>query len=243
MLSLAANPYMLFMITQVFTQAGSLPPNRGLLFQTFIDYLLEKRERLTPESVLQLKRRLAELAYAMQAKGEGTAFAIGQAMEHLQDQHSLYQARSASILSGGDDQVRFTHQLLQEYFAAHRLQAMMATTRAEALFPRGNWWQPQGWEETLILLAGLYNDDCTPVVDWLRDAQPEVTARCIAESGAYCPPEILSGLRARWTPRLADVKHEPEPHARAAVGRALGRLQLDGLPLDNRKGVSVFSPL
>ena len=42
-----------------------------------------------------------------------------------------------------------------------------------------------GWQ--LVLLAGLYNDDCTPVVDWLKDAQPEVAARCIAESGGERP--------------------------------------------------------
>jgi formylglycine-generating enzyme required for sulfatase activity len=239
MMALAANPYMLYMITQVFTQAGVLPPDRGLLFQWFIDYLLEKRERLAPEQADQLKSRLADLAYAMQAEGEGTAFTSEQVMAHLKDEQVLYHARSASLLAGGD-QIRFTHQLLQEYFAAHRLQALMANTKAEALFPKESWWEPQGWEETLILLAGLYSDDCTPVIDWLKNAQPEVAARCIVESGAYCPVEILTELREHWTPRLTDLKNDPAPAARAAVGRALGRLQVDGVPLDNRKGVSII---
>ncbi len=240
MMALAANPYMLYMITQVFTQAGALPPNRGLLFQSFIDYLLEKRERLAPEQAGQLKARLADLAYAMQAQGEGTAFTLKQVMTHLKDEQILYRARSASLLAGGE-QIRFTHQLLQEYFAAHRLQEMMTNTTAETLFPKEKWWEPQGWEETLILLAGLYSDDCAPVVEWLIDAQPEVSARCIVESGAYLPPEKLEMLRERWLPRLTDLKHDPSPKARAALGRALGRLQLNGEPLDNRKGVSIIS--
>jgi formylglycine-generating enzyme required for sulfatase activity len=241
MMALAANPYMLYMITQVFTQAGALPPNRGLLFQTFIDYLLEKRERLTAAQASELKARLSELAYAMQAQGGGTAFTSLQLMKSLQDEQALYQARSASLLAGGDDQVRFTHQLLQEYFAAHRLQILLQSTKAETLFPSEKWWKPQGWEETLILLAGLYSDDCAPVVEWLAEAQPEVAARCITESGAYYPPEKSTGLRERWTPRLTDLKRDLSPQARAAVGRALGRLRLGDAPLDNRKGVSVIS--
>ena len=242
MVSLAANPYMLYMITQVFTRAGALPANRGLLFQTFIDYLLEQRERLSPDAAAQLKARLAELAYAMQSQGEGTAFSVQQAMKHLRDQASLYQARSASLLAGGDDQVRFTHQLLQEYFAAHRLQNLMVNTSAGTLFPKENWWEPQGWEETLILLAGLYSDDCSPVIAWLREAQPEVAARCIAESGAHCPDSTLADLRSLWIPRLTNIQHDPSPLARAALGRALGRLSLNGQPLDNRKSISIFSP-
>lgn len=240
MMALAANPYMLFMITQVFTQAGVLPPNRGLLFQTFIDYLLEKRERLSTEQATGLKTCLANLAYAMQAEGEGTASSIEQVMTHLKEEQNLYHARSASLLAGGES-VRFTHQLLQEYFAAHRLQNLMAGTSAEKLFPKNTWWEPQGWEETTILLAGLYSDDCTPVIEWLKDAQPEVAARCIAESGAHYPQEKLAGLREHWTPRLTDLKRDPSPKARAAVGRALGRLQKNDVPFDNRKGVSVVT--
>jgi formylglycine-generating enzyme required for sulfatase activity len=38
------------------------------------------------------------------------------------------------------------------------------------------------------------------------------------------------------------LKNNPSPKARAAVGRALGRLQLNGESLDNRKGVSIFTP-
>jgi formylglycine-generating enzyme required for sulfatase activity len=236
MLALAANPYMLFMITQVFTRTGVLPRNRGLLFQTFIDYLLEQREQLSEEAAKELKSRLADLAYAMQKEGEGTSFASASALAHLQSEASLYHARSASLLSGSET-VRFTHQLLQEYFAAHHLQKLMESKAATELFPLDAWWQPQGWEETLILLAGLYSDDCSPVLRWLQEAQPELAARCIVESGASCPDKRLEELRAAWLPRLSDPKH----HARAAIGRALGRLQLDGQPLDNRKGVSLIS--
>ncbi len=47
-------------------------------------------------------------------------------------------------------------------------------------------------------------------------------------------------LRDLWLPRLTDLERDPEPAARAAVGRALGLVTLaDGTPLDNRPGVGV----
>ncbi|MBZ0307237.1 MAG: SUMF1/EgtB/PvdO family nonheme iron enzyme [Anaerolineae bacterium] len=236
LLQLAANPYMLYMITQVYTEEGRLPPNRGALFALFIDFLLEEREKLPPETALELQNRLADLGYEMQKQGEGTTFSRDKVLLHLGDEQHLYRALSASILTGHDD-IRFTHQLLQEYFAARRLdREMQNKTPAIQFFPSATWWEPQGWEETAILLAGLYSDDCSPVVAWLRDAQPELAARCVLESGA----ELLEGayeklgLQAAWLPRLTNLKTDPEPQARAAVGRGLGLLKLD-----NRQGVGI----
>ncbi|MGF1504733.1 MAG: TIR domain-containing protein, partial [Anaerolineae bacterium] len=241
MLQLATNPFMLYMITQVYTEEGELPANRGALFDLFTDFLLEDREKLTPQQAATIQDELAALGYAMQAEGEGTTFSLAQVTRHLTGATSLYHAKSASILTG-DDELRFTHQLLQEYFAARHLRTQMeAGVPATQLFPPESWWEPQGWEETCILLAGLYSDDPTRVVTWLREAQPEVAARCITESGATAPPdETLLSLRPLWIPRLTDLQNDPQPKARAAVGRALGRLRLeDGQPLDNRPGVGL----
>jgi formylglycine-generating enzyme required for sulfatase activity len=49
---------------------------------------------------------------------------------------------------------------------------------------------------------------------------------------------LLEWLRDRWLPRLTSVQSDPEPQARAAIGRALGQLNLD-----NRKGVGVSDGL
>lgn len=78
------------------------------------------------------------------------------------------------------------------------------------------------------------------MLDWLGDANPEVTALCVTRSGARVPADTLRRLRDRWLPRLTDLTTDPDPQARAAVGRALGMLTLDGMPLDNRKGVAVW---
>lgn len=242
MLTLARNPYMLYMMTQVYTDEGHLPQNRGTLFELFVDFLLldrelaregldEEKARVEAET---LKDKLANLAYEMQAASESTSFDRDDVLKYLGDEQNLYRARSANLLSSGEI-VRFTHQLLQEFFAARRLKMEMEKgTTATQFWPADKWWEPTGWEETAILLAGLYSDDCTPVLHWLQDAQPELASRCVLESGAHTPPETLENLRPRWLPRLTDLKTDPQPKARAAIGRALGRINLD-----NRPGVAL----
>jgi formylglycine-generating enzyme required for sulfatase activity len=231
MMTLAHNPYMLYMMTQVFTEEACIPQNRGKLFQLFVDFLLLQREKLNAAAAETLKSRLSDLAYEMQAKGEaGTSSDRTTVLHHLQDEQTLYRAQSANILSGTDE-IRFTHQLLQEYFAAHKLDAeRQAGKRASVYWPSENWWEPQGWEETAILLAGLYNNDCTPIIEWLRDANPELAMRCVVESGAFTPEETIQNLRPHWLPRLTDLTHDPALQARASIGRAVGRLKLDNRP-------------
>jgi formylglycine-generating enzyme required for sulfatase activity len=77
------------------------------------------------------------------------------------------------------------------------------------------------------------------VVEWLLQAQPEVAAQCILRSGAQLPDATLLRLRQAWRPRLTNIADDPEPEARAAIGRALGSLTLDGRPLDDRPGVGL----
>lgn len=230
-LPLSANPYMLLMITQVYQQQRHLPQNRGKLFELFTDFLLENRERLSNEDSEDIKEKLADLAHAITMQ-YSTMASRDTALMCLKDETTLYKALSASILSGSTE-IRFSHQLFQEYFAARRLaQDLTKGTPATRFFPVDNWWEPTGWEEMAILLAGLYSDDCTPVLEWLSDAQPELTARCVRESGAITPTKTLEYLSKQWLPRLTDLSRDSNPNARAAIGRALGLLSLD-----NRKGV------
>jgi predicted NACHT family NTPase len=172
LMALARNPYMLLMLAQVFVdQQGELPANRGRLFASFVDLLLARehaasrdprtrRIALTPEGEALLPA-LARLAYAMQtqraaAEGKGgsgarggarggdgnalTALPAAQAGRILSER-LLYLAGSASLLSVGDE-VRFTHQLLQEYFAARHMQAEVEAGRLRAgeLWEADRWW-------------------------------------------------------------------------------------------------------
>lgn len=264
LLRLAGNPYLLYMLTCVYLDSGDVPQNRAVLFDRFVEVLL-LRERLAEEmeaagDPLRLTREgerlltaLEGLAWHMQsrrgmaapdggdARGDtATAVDRSEAAGWL-GSDLLHRAAAASLLAVGERELRFTHQLLQEYFTARGMRARLAsgTLHAGELWPAARWWERTGWEEAAVLLAGLHADDCTPVVEWLLQAQPEVAAQCIAGSGARLPDAALRRLRQAWQPRLTNLEHDPEPEARAAIGRALGRLTLGGLPLDARRGVGL----
>ncbi|MFN0112015.1 MAG: SUMF1/EgtB/PvdO family nonheme iron enzyme [Blastocatellia bacterium] len=296
LMELARNPYMLLMLTSVYAEQGTLPENRGGLFELFVETLL-KRERIPADEQTPLTDGLAKVAYEMQIRREGETDA-GNALTvlprqevaavldrisiagsensttgstgstghtgkttpfptffprdpsvprglsphtHLQTdpgERLLYLAGSASILSVGE-QVRFTHQLLQEYFAAKFMDGEIRVGRLKAtdIWRPESWWQRTNWEEAAVLLAGLYSDDCSRVVEWIAEANPEVAAQCVVRSGADLAEATRERLREQWLPRLTDLKRE-KPEARAAVGRALG---LTGW--DNRKGVGVVGGL
>lgn len=240
LLALAENPYMLLMLTDVYKRRGDLPDNRGQLFARFVQTLLarETEQRIvSADQQDRLLRALGELAYEMQVQrsqaDDGNAVTVlpRNEAERFLPHDLLYLANSASILDVGAE-VRFSHQLLQEYFAAVHMQAAITAgeLRAADIWPPDRWWQRANWEEVAILLAGLYSNDCTPALDWFAAANPEVAAQCIARGGAHVPPETLARYQSAWLPRLIDLTGDPQPQARAAVGRALGLLDLDNRP-------------
>lgn len=229
MMMLAQNPYMLWMMLEVYAAGGGeLPQNRGRLFSQFTNILMQIREGFTDLQVERLNTALAELAFSMQRDRLGTTINRTVVLKYLTE-NDLYDAVSANILEGTTN-IGFTHQLLQEYFSALRLDSMKDSTSATQFWPSDCWWEPQGWEETAVMLAGLYSNDCTKIVEWLHDAHPELAARCVIESGAYVPEMFVEKLPEYWLPRLCDLQRDPHPHARAALGRALATLHLDKRP-------------
>ena len=157
------------------------------------------------------------------------------ALDCLGSNFLLKKALDATLLEGVD-QFRFRHQLLQEYFTACALLEEKSSLSASELWPPHRWWERSGWEESVVLLAGFFEEDCGEVIRWVGEAQPEVAAQCIEQSGAEIANKdaLLHEFQSAWLPRLTDIQLEPTPEARAAVGRALARLNLD-----NRHGVSV----
>ncbi len=239
---LACNPYMLWMLTRVFDKRGELPVNRGALFREFVAELLAREsehEEISADDQTLLIGKLAEVAYAMQiqpaaAGMAATVLPVDEVRQRL-DGRLLRLASSASLLSLGE-QVRFTHQLLQEYFAAQFMdnERRAGRLKADALWPPGRWWQRNNWEVAASLLAGLYSNDCTEVFNWLAAANPEIAVQALERSGAVLAEATraatLAALRDQWLPRLDNPDLEPAAQARAAIGRALGQFGLDNRP-------------
>ena len=103
---------------------------------------------------------------------------------------------------------------------------------AAEIWPPESWWQRTKWDTATLLLAGLQTDDCSGVVDWVAAANPEVAAECIVLSGAALALSTTERLHREWQTRLGDSVRDPDPQARAAVGRALGLTRWD-----NRDGI------
>ncbi len=257
---LASNPYMLRMLLDVYIQyKGTLPANRGQLFDQFVTVLLE-REKLAridaatnvvtlTDEARALLVGLQQVAFQMQVRraesgaddetSAGTSLDLAAVRDILNDR-LLYLAVSSSILISGDD-VRFSHQLLQEYFAAKYMDSEIQAGRlkAETIWKPEKWWERTNWEEAAILLAGLYSDDCSRMVEWVNAANPEAAALCVMRSGAALAEATGERLRREWLVRLTDTQAEPNPLARAAVGRALELFRIGGQTADNRSGVAL----
>ncbi len=228
MLGVVRNPFLLFITVSLFTHTGQPPPNRGQLFEQFVALLMEQRgkpaAKTRPPWIAESIQRkaLSALAYRMQAEKRGTIIELSLALQIVRDavggeadpDHILYLAASASLIERGTT-VHFVHQLLQEYFAAHEMaEDLRRRVTAAKYFPGERWWEPTGWEETALLLAGM-SGDSTTLVKWLTPVQPTLAYRCATESGAPCQPEALEPLYE--PPAGARIT----PLARAEWGRCL----------------------
>jgi hypothetical protein len=176
LLKLAGNPFMLMMLVVVYCESGSLPPNRGALFERFIKMLLAREQLADPEAFdvnaegTALLNAIGALAWQMMQhltgdqREESVQIAIDKNEVDLEEQQ-LKRAASASILETGA-QIRFSHQLLQEYFVALGMRERLQRGELDAtvLWPADRWWERSGWEESTIfagraLCRGLYPGD------------------------------------------------------------------------------------
>lgn len=240
MLGVVTNPFLLQIIIEIFALSGEPPRNKGDLFGRFVALLMAERgktaERADRRWIAEhiQKRALAVLAYRMQSEGTGTsvstAFVLDtfhQAVTEADAGLLLYFAVSASILEQTDT-VRFSHQLLQEYFAAYEMgEDLQRGVPASKYFPAEAWWTPAGWEETTLLLAGM-EGDATRVVEWLTPTQPDLAYRVVTESGSPCANAALQAL------------YEPAPGVRRSPYAVAewGRLKHEQ---DKRPGVALRS--
>ncbi len=249
LMKLASNPFMLNMLIGNFVaNEGELPKNRGELFKNFVQIRLDREledERILPTKMEPLKDALAQLAFEMQSRpgdkeygGAATVLSKSEAAKVLGENHQqLFKLASGAGLLNTDDPVRFTHQLLQEYFAARHLAIRFEARdfKASQLWP-DKWWERTNWEVAAVLFAGLYSNDCTAAIEWIAEANPEVAAQCLDRSGVghTLNHATRQRLTKEWFDRMKDLKRETEPQARAAIGRALAIARWD-----NRKGVGV----
>ena len=250
LLRLAANPYLLSMMMAL----PVLPRSRAQMFEVFLK-MLHLREakarnaRGEPDTVPDLQTwllSLTRLAENLQHLGPladtpAAAPAPGAATSLPRDNwpagtaQVLDFSRDASVLQLVDDDLRFTHQLLQEALASRALrQACLDGLPASHFWPAHRWWQRNGWEVVAeIAVESMAGDSVAlhRLIAWLAQANPDVAlAAWQAAEQPPLPRANLDATAAQWRPRLTDARAEPSPLARAAIGRWLGALGLDQRP-------------
>lgn len=246
LICLARNPYMLVMLMRIGKPGQKFPQNRGKLLAKFYQQLIKREAdkkskpknnaELLQDDGQQLEALIGELAWAMQTQTSTSQYETLTLMGH--DERWLKLAIRCNVLEQIGDSIRFSHQLLQDYFIAVGLKQRLEAGYS-FLQQQGNWWEPMGWEESMVLLAGLYQDDCSPVIRWLEAANPKLAVRCICESGVPCANVTKASLQQLWLERMTNLETDPNPQARAAIGSALARISLHGRSLDQRKGVGL----
>lgn len=264
LLDMARNPYFLkIMITEFVRRKGQLSGNRAELMQRFTDHLWQRAQRsFVREEWLPIdiqREALAEVAFKMQlTSGSGAVIPTHHVKKLIplqvkthpayspdpipSPEHLLTLAASANIIEVPPDRstVRFYHQLLQEYFAAHYL----IQQNSEALHELWYWpwlesetalWQrppnnidplpppkTTGWEETTIIAAGLDKRNGYKLLSSLTQVNPVLAARCLHEGRVDVDPAIRNKIVNALLGVLGDSK--VALRVRIAAGEQLGYL-------------------
>ncbi|RLC71988.1 MAG: hypothetical protein DRI81_16955, partial [Chloroflexi bacterium] len=141
LLDLTRNPFLLAVVAWVYAQSpqAGLPPNRGQLLARLVSKLIwrEKEYRPHPDWIAApaQEQALSSLAWTLQRQGQGTTLPVGDALRAIPPRVAVagreIETEPETVLRLGcaatllewtpDDQVRFYHHLVQEYFAAREL--------------------------------------------------------------------------------------------------------------------------
>jgi class 3 adenylate cyclase/formylglycine-generating enzyme required for sulfatase activity len=205
---------------------------------------------------------LEQLAYRMQEHGQGGEGA--QVRVDIDDAIDLMDHPAAeAVVSAGvalsildertaDDELHFTHQLLQEYFAARRLArevdpgcltvpwraretvpdlaaTLSSLAPADPLPPLPG----TGWEETAVLAAAMA-DEPSAFVRAVAEANLALAGRCAAQPDVE--ERLEPGLFAELRRRLAHRSRDPEADLRDRIQGGLVLGELGGPEFDRATG-------
>jgi hypothetical protein len=229
----------------VFASTGNLPINRGVLLQAFVTqrWAWEQQRHVDQWITTDLQERaVAHLAFAITAsRGRGTSVPWDWARKRIQNgapqvdpervRMLACQADIFEMLNEGQA-IRFSHQMLQEYFAARALQRKleraaqlrqlpMLKRYGQALLNRyATSGRRTNWEETLLLLAGIEGENgiAYELVHTFL-GKPLEAARLLKSSGADVDLALLEETRRVALDQLADGQRMLDE--RIAAGRAL----------------------
>ncbi|RME00354.1 MAG: TIR domain-containing protein, partial [Bacteroidetes bacterium] len=222
LIHLARNPYMLAALLTVYEYQGELPTNTGALFHTLAQVLWE-RERLRNTrgwvAFEQMRERFGQLAFDMIDTDQPLDVSITDALKHIEDKGLLKAGASAGFIRLNQDSLRFSHQLMLEYFAAWGLQRVGVKTSIRP--PEFSWFggrRAQKWDEVVVALCGIV-DDASDLISHIAEVDRFLAADCIG-SGVEVSPACQSAIVTQLIQALKDEDRE----VRRAAAEALMKI-------------------
>jgi formylglycine-generating enzyme required for sulfatase activity len=262
LLDMARNPYLLTMMIDVYAEDGRLGENRAELLERFAQILMHWAQgKHPPDEWLEgdvQREALSVMAYEMQARAGSGAMVETKLIKTVMPRQVqtdpqwpavpsppdrvLSLAAGAHIVEmpGDCSSVRFYHQLLQEYFAAHQMlkrdpksladlwrwpwleEAMPLWVRPEDNYDPLPPPPPTGWEETTVLAAGLAAETDDQLVRALIEFNPVLAGRCLYEGQAKVDQTVRQTVIDSLLLAIADP--EVALRVRIAAGEVLGYL-------------------
>lgn len=188
----ARNPLLLRMLTKV-AGAGSLPQNLGQMLKQFVSWILSRERKIRPTNVETKEDVLSHLAFHMRKAGNVSVqkvFAIELLREKLVQLspsvgvNDLFQelVENQLLKKTEHDEVRFFHELIQEYFAARELTKLFlldASSLAGLV-------TDSKWEQPIILMTGFLADK-EHLVEILCRNNLLLAAKCVVPLRAEFP--------------------------------------------------------
>ncbi|HUN08718.1 MAG TPA: HEAT repeat domain-containing protein [Aggregatilineales bacterium] len=231
LLRLASNPYLLTALMVVYRSSpeGDLPRNNGALFRRLAMALWEReRTRQTPGWIpfQQMEAALGKLAYTMIEQGLPVSIDRTTA-QSLVNSDLLDAAASANLIEPVGDDIRFYHQLMQEYFAAVVYAERFGQQQpAPAHFFMGGR-ASNRWDQVAIAVTGILAEPTLYVRQLINSGDPFLAAACIG-SGVQVEPSLVEQDITRLVKALGSY-NEGEGRAAVTALRQIGEAAIPAL--------------
>ncbi len=251
LIHLARNPYLLAALALIFEHGGDLPRNTGALFQKLAMVLWEReRLRQTPGWIPfdEMRAAFGKLAFDMIDDDQPIDVPLDYAESNLGNANVLDIGRSANFVTMTKDKIRFSHQLMLEYFAAAGLFAVGYETRLSRPVFDSSGRDTSKWDKVIVALCGIVSDpslvvnkvvsiDAFLADDCLRsgiEVTPATHKLFITSLSAalhdsnrhlrYWAAEGLGEIGTPAIPALMDALHDVESFVRSGAAQALGKI-------------------
>lgn len=232
LLQLARNPFLLSALILIHKSSayGEVPENLGILLRRLVAEIWE-REHPQPgmpaTSFEELEMALSDLAYAMIEDETGIYVPYNFALENMGSEALLKAARQTGFVEIRASMVRFSQQVLQDYFAA----LVLSRTDPDSRIPlpqigSGGEYIPGRWDRSVVIYSGLaYNTDETLL--GIARTNPFLALECIA-SGINASDHTVEPIIGK----LIHMGNTPENDARVATASILAHINQEmALPI------------